>query len=78
MYKNSKLQKDNAIQRKVLCTWIVELQLTKINEFKATSAPNMKANPTEDEAMQARMQMEQQKVVLTMMEKDFHQFMVDN
>lgn len=28
---------DNSIQRKVLCTWIVELKLTKINEFKATN-----------------------------------------
>lgn len=37
VYKKSKMSTDNAIQRKVLCTWIVELQLTKINEFKATN-----------------------------------------
>lgn len=37
VYKKSKMSTDNSIQRKVLCTWIVELKLTKINEFKATN-----------------------------------------
>lgn len=37
VYQKSKMATDNSIQRKVLCTWIVELKLTKINEFKATN-----------------------------------------
>jgi hypothetical protein len=49
VYKNSKLTTNNDIQKKVLCTWIVEIQMNKINEFKATSTPQMKQNDTDDE-----------------------------
>ena len=44
VYQKSKLPTDNSIQRKVLCTWIVELKLTKINEFKATNNFDIKRN----------------------------------
>jgi len=44
VYKKSKMSTNNEIQRKVLCTWIVELMLTKINEFKATNTPQMQVS----------------------------------
>lgn len=36
IYQSSHIGKNNELQRKLLCTWIVELKLAKINNFKAT------------------------------------------
>ena len=40
VYKKSKLGK-NDTQRKVLVTWLVEIEMTKINEFKASNPSNL-------------------------------------
>jgi len=80
VYKKSNMATDNSIQRKVLCTWIVELKLTKINEFKATNNFDVKrsnSSSQEDYEMQM-MVMDSQKQALTDMEKNFHSFLVDN
>jgi len=53
VYKKSSLNKENynGTQLKVLCTWIVELQLSKINEIKARTLPPVKdpSKMTDDE-----------------------------
>lgn len=40
VYKKSKLGK-NDTQRKVLVTWLAEIEMTKINEFKASNPSNL-------------------------------------
>jgi hypothetical protein len=36
IYQRSRVGTNNELQRKLLCTWIVELKLSKINNYKAT------------------------------------------
>lgn len=36
IYQKSRVGTNNELQRKLLCTWIVELKLAKINSFKST------------------------------------------
>jgi hypothetical protein len=80
VYRRSQLKTDTAIQRKVLCTWIVELQLTKINEYKATNVAHVKeqSKMTDDEKLIYNTQMESHLIQLESMEKEFHQFLLKN
>lgn len=76
VYKKSKLQTNNETQRKVLSTWLVELKLAKINEFKAANSQQAKQPDDDEEAF--RMQQDQQKVTLHIMEQEFHKFLTEN
>jgi hypothetical protein len=42
VYKKAKVSTNNEIQRKVLCTWLVELKLANINEFKVANSNQVK------------------------------------
>jgi len=64
----------------VLCTWIIELQLSKIQEIKATHLPPAKDKNkmNEMERLQYEAQVEQFKITFEGMEQDFHKFLIEN
>lgn len=61
----------------MLVTWLVEIEMTKINEFKASNPSNL-TKPMDQVDEAAMIQFEQQKIVVDIMESDFHKFLVDN
>lgn len=80
VYKKSKMSTDNTIQRKVLCTWIVELQLTRINETKANNTPQLTQSTglDSDDQLQLQILAEAMRKNIADMEAAFHRFLVEN